>query len=131
METPIYSFTYTKVTVKETQLNVACWYVASLSPKERLLILENVLLILVFIIKPLSIKTTKSTKFFSSNRSIGFDMHSLTWRKGFLAKTPPLGFFQITPKLMYVWPWSFKSKFISQFPYSRNALAFLSRSSHF
>ena len=46
----------------------------SLLPKERLLILENVLLILTLIIKSLSIRTTK---FFFSNRSIGLIMHCL------------------------------------------------------
>ena len=49
----------------------------SLSPKERLLILENVLLILTLIIKSLS---TRTTKFFFSIRSIGLNMH---WLGGF------------------------------------------------
>ena len=91
VETPIYCFTYTKVNVKKTQLNVARQYVTSLSPKERLLILENVLLILVLIIKSLSIKTTKFTKFFFSHRSIGLKMH-LLGRKGFWQKHHLLGF---------------------------------------
>ena len=47
MESHIYCYTYIKVTVKKT-----------LSPKQRLLILENMLLILMLIIKSLSIRTT-------------------------------------------------------------------------
>ena len=82
METPIYCVTYTKVTVKKVQLNVAREYVTSLSPKESLLILENVLLILMLIIKSLSIKATKFAKFFFFNHSVGLHMH-LLGRKGF------------------------------------------------
>ena len=118
MESHIYCYTYTNVTVKKT-----------FSPKERLLILENMLLILMLIIKSLSIRTTN---IFFSNRSVGLNMHWLGG-KGFGQIHRLLRFSKLLQNYcmfdldFYV----SKSKVLSQFPYSRNVMDFSSRSNYF